>query len=444
MIRNKIVLKGNHKYKNFHELLVEASSDGMLSVDMEGIITFINPAGMKILNIDKEVVGKHITEAVDFEPTILHVLKTKEGYVDREFRLEGKGGSVHFIKTAIPLKDENGEMVGVLDIFRNIDDVKLMVNRMSGAQAKYTIQNIKGNSEQIQETMKMIKLAGSSDSPILIQGESGTGKDIIAQAVHNYSSRYKGAYVVVNCLSMPSNLLENELFGYEDDSFSNNHNGRPGKIEMASGGSLFLNNVSYIPIELQNKIAKVLINKSVVRSGGFKEIPIDIRLITSSHIDISEMVKEKTFGDDLYSVIKDFTIKTTPLRFRKEDIEIISNETLKQFNLMNGTNKKLSLEALEILNEYDWPDNVRELEKLLEYAYCHTSGDEILPENLLSRITKAKPKTDENIPLTLNEAEEQAVRRALAFTNNNIAQAAKILDIGRNTMYSKMKKFNII
>ncbi len=453
IINNKAmnVMAGVHKKNKelekqgqFYELLVYASSDGMLSVDMDGIITFINPAGMKILNIGKDVIGKHITEAVDFEPTILHVLETQEGYVDREFRLEGKSGVVHFVKTAIPLKDDSGEMIGVLDIFRNISDVKTMVNRMSGAQAKYTISNIIGGSVQTQEIRKMIKLAGSNDSPVLIQGESGTGKDIIAQSIHNCSDRCQGPYVSVNCLSLPRNLIESELFGYEEGSFTKNTGGRPGKIEMAHGGTIFLNNVSFIPLELQNKLIKSLKQKSVVRIGGFKEIPVDVRIISSSHLDIARMSEEKNFSEELYKIISNFTVNTSPLRDRQEDIEIISNQTLSQYNMMNGTNKRLSTEALELLHKWDWPDNVRELENAIEFAYCFAEGDEIMPSHLQIKLTEEKPEIKERKLMTLREAEAEAVKKALDHTNGNVTQAAKILGIGRNTLYGKIKEFDIL
>lgn len=427
------------RQKKFYELLVDASSDGMLSVNMEGIITFINPAGMKILNISENVIGKHITEGVDFEPTILHVLKTKEGYIDREFRLEGKKGAVHFLKTAIILKDDNGEMIGVLDIFRDIDIVKSMVNRITGAQAKYTISNIMGGSPQIQEIRKKIKLAGSNDGPIFIQGESGTGKDIVAQAVHNCSDRRKGPFVAVNCLSMPRNLIESELFGYEEGSL-NNMAGRPGKIEMAHGGALFLNNVGFIPLDLQNKLAKILLKKSVVRTGGFKEIPVDVRVIATSHLDIEKIVKEKHFSEGLYKIIGNFVIHTPPLRERKEDINIISNQTLEQYNLMNCTNKRISEEAMEILKNWDWPDNVRELENAVEYACYFAEGNEILPNHLLNKIIEGKPVIKNAKLLTLKEAEAEAVKRAMEYTGGNVTQAAKILGIGRNTLYGKIKE----
>ena len=429
---------------NFRGLLIDASSDGMLSIDMRGFITFINPAGMRILKIDKDIIGKHITEGVDFEPTILHVLKTQKGYVDKEFRLKSKRGVVHFVKTAIPLRNESGEMVGVLDIFRNIREVTTMVNRMTGAQAKYSIFNIIGESPQIQEIKKMIKLAGVNECPVLIEGESGTGKDIIAQSIHNYSIRSDGPFVTVDCESLPRNLLESELFGYEEGSFTKqNTGGRPGKIELAFGGTLFLNNVGYIPLDLQSKLSHALKHKSVVRIGGFNEIPIDIRVISASNIKLTEMTIENNFREDLYNIISAVHIETPPLRERDEDIDLITNQTLNQYNLINGTSKELSAEARLLLHNWCWPGNVRELENAIEYAYCLAKGDVILPEHMQSKITKINRKIKENPLMTIKEAEALAVIKALEYTGGNVTKAAKILGIGRNTLYGKMKEYDL-
>ncbi|TWH81510.1 sigma-54 interaction domain-containing protein [Sedimentibacter saalensis] len=429
---------------NFRGLLIDASSDGMLSVDMKGIITFINPAGMRILKIDKDVVGKHITEGVDFEPTILHVLKTQKGYVDKEFRLKSKRGVVHFVKTAIPLRDEKGEMVGVLDIFRSIREVTTMVNRMNGAQAKYSIFNIIGESIQIKEIKKLIKMAGSNESPVLIEGESGTGKDIIAQSIHNFSLRSDGPFVTVDCEALPRNLLESELFGYEEGSFSKkNTGGRPGKIELAYGGTLFLNNVGYMPLDLQSKLSNALNNKAVVRIGGFNEIPIDIRVVCASSINLEDMVAENNFREDLYKLINTLHIETPPLRERHEDIDLIANQTLNQYNLINGTNKELSEEARNLLHKWCWPGNVRELERAIEYAYCIAKDNIILPEHMQNKISKVNIKIKENPLMSIREAEAVAVVKALEHTGGNITQAAKILGIGRNTLYGKMKEYDL-
>jgi PAS domain S-box-containing protein len=429
---------------NFRGLLIDASSDGMLSVDMKGIITFINPAGMRILKIEKDVIGKHISEGVDFEPTILHVLKTQKGYVDKEFRLKSKRGVVHFVKTAIPLRDERGEMVGVLDIFRNIREVTTMVNRMNGAQAKYSIFNIIGESLQIKEIKKMIKMAGSNENTVLIEGESGTGKDIIAQSIHNYGIRSDGPFVTVDCEALPRNLLESELFGYEEGSFSKkNTGGRPGKIELAYGGTLFLNNVGYMPLDLQSKLSNALINKAVVRIGGFNEIPIDVRVVCASNINLEDMVAENNFREDLYKLINILHIETPPLRERHEDIDLIANQTLNQYNLINGTNKEFSEEARALLHKWCWPGNVRELERAIEYAYCIAKDDVILPEHMQNKISKVTIKIKENPLMTIKEAEAVAVVKALEHTGGNITQAAKILGIGRNTLYGKMKEYNL-
>lgn len=445
MITNNIkmhnVQKELDKQSNLHSLIVNAASDGMLTVDMNGIITFINPAGMRILNIDKSCIGKHITEGVDFEPTILHVVKSQKGYIDKEFRLESKRGTVHFLKTAIPMKDQNGNMIGVLDIFRNINQVKSMVNKMIGAQAKYTVTNIIGESESMQKVKKMVKLAGLNDSAVLVQGESGTGKEIIAQAIHNYGPRREGPFVAINCAALPRTLIESELFGYEDGSFTGaSKGGRPGKFEMANGGTLFLDEIGDMPLDIQSKLLRVLQQKAVVRVGGFKEIPIDVRIISATNKNLAEMIKEKNFREDLYYRINVINMISPPLIDRENDIELISDFILKQHNLVNGSQKTFSEETRDVLKNWNWPGNVRELENAIEYSYCMSESSVILPEHLPNKISKGIAATKQNGVMTLKQAEIVAVKNALVHTSGNVTQAAKILGIGRNTLYDKMRE----
>jgi transcriptional regulator with PAS, ATPase and Fis domain len=448
MITNSIkmhnVQKELDKQSNLHSLIIDAASDGMLTVDMNGIITFINPAGMRILNIDKSCIGKHITEGVDFEPTILHVVKTQKGYIDKEFRLESKRGTVHFLKTAIPMKDENGVMIGVLDIFRSINQVKSMVNKMTGAQAKYTVLNIIGESESMKKIKKMVSVAGLNDSAVLIQGESGTGKEIIAQAIHNYGSRREGPFVAINCAALPRTLIESELFGYEDGSFTGaSKGGRPGKFEMANGGTLFLDEIGDMPLDIQSKLLRVLQQKAVVRVGGFKEIPIDVRIIAATNKNLAEMIKEKNFREDLYYRINVINIISPPLRDRENDIDLISDFILKQHNLVNGSQKTLSEETRKVLRDWSWPGNVRELENAIEYAYCISESSDILPEHLPNKISKGMTENNQNGVMSLKQAEIIAVKNALEHTGGNVTQAAKILGIGRNTLYDKIRAIGI-
>jgi len=444
MITNSIkmlrVQKEWDKQSNLHSLIVDASSDGMLTVDMKGIITFINPAGMRILNIDKSCIGKHITEGVDFEPTILHVVKTQKGYIDKEFRLESKRGTVHFLKTAIPMKDEQGNMIGVLDIFRSISQIKSMVNKMTGAQARYTVSNIIGESEAMHKIKKMVKLAGLNESAVLIQGESGTGKEIIAQAIHTYGPRREGPFIAINCAALPRTLIESELFGYEDGSFTGaSKGGRPGKFEMANGGTLLLDEIGDMPLDIQSKLLRVLQQKSVVRVGGGKEIPIDVRIIVATNKNLAEMMKEKNFREDLYYRVNVINIVSPPLRDRENDIDLISDFILGQHNLVNGVQKTLSNEARKMLHDWNWPGNVRELENAIEYACCIAESPEILTEHLPSKIYKGMIAIKQNGVMTLKQAEIIAVKNALEHTKGNVTKAAKILDIGRNTLYDKIR-----
>jgi len=448
MITNSIkshrVQKELDKQSKLHGLIVDAASDGMLSVDMNGIITFINPAGMRILNIDKSCIGKHITEGVDFEPTILHVIKTHKGYIDKEFRLESKRGTVHFVKTAIPLKDEQGNMIGVLDIFRSINQVRSMVNKMTGAQAKYTLSTIIGESEPMQRIKKMVRVAGLNDSAVLIQGESGTGKEILAQAIHNYGSRREGPFVAINCAALPRTLIESELFGYEDGSFTGaSKGGRPGKFEMANGGTLFLDEIGDMPLEVQSRLLRVLQQKSVVRVGGFKEIPIDVRIIAATNKNLVEMMKEKNFREDLYYRINVINIIAPSLRDRGNDIDLIIDFILEQRNLVNDSQKTLSSEARNVLHNWNWPGNVRELENAIEYAYCISEGSVILPEHLPNKINKRTTAAKQTEVMTLKQAEEITVKNALEYTKGNITRAAKILNIGRNTLYDKIREIGL-
>jgi len=441
----KLKVEGELVKKTYlHSLIVDAASDGMLTVDNNGIITFINPAGMRILKVDRNVIGKHITEGVDFEPTILHVLKTQEGYKDKEFRLESKSGIIHFVKTAIIMRDDKGAMIGVLDIFRSINEVKYMINKMTGAHAKYSIENIVGESSEIQSIKKMIKLAGMNESVVLLQGEIGTGKELIARAIHTYGPRSEGPFIDINCTALPRNLIESELFGYEESSFTGtNKNGYPGKFEMANGGTLLIDEITDMPLDIQIKLLKVLTRKSIVRIGGFKEIPIDVRVIATTNKNLKQMLKEKNFIKDLYYQISVIDIIVPPLRNRGYDIDLIANYMLEQHNLVNGTQKVISKEVINTFHNWDWPGNVRELESSIECAYYLCEGDLIELAQFQNKFNKDIIDLEDYSILTIRQAEMNAVKRALEFTKGNVSKAAELLDIGRNTLYNKIRTYGL-
>jgi len=433
------------KQSKLYNIIVEASSDGMLSVNMDGVITFINPAGMRILGVDGTCIGKHITDAVDFKPTILDVIKQQKGYINKEFRLEGRKGIVHFVKTAIPLKNDENQMIGVLDIFRSINEVKTMVNKMTGAHSRYTIDSIIGNSEGIQRVKKLIKLASTNDSTVLIQGESGTGKEIIAQAIHSIGNRSKGPFIALNCAALPRDLIESELFGYDEGSFTGaSRGGRPGKFELAHGGTLFLDEIGDMPLDMQSKLLRVLQQKNIVRIGGAKEIPVDVRIVAATNKNLEEQISDKNFREDLYYRINVINIVPPPLRERGTDIRILADFILKRHNIVNGTKKVLSDSVLKIIEAWPWPGNVRELENAIEHAYYLSGDQQIESHHLPGKIRKPVIIETDNELMSIKKAEETAIRRAMTFTENNVTRAAKILGIGRNTLYDKIKAYEIV
>lgn len=426
-------------------MIVESISDGLLTIDANSIVTHINAMGARILRLSvQDAVGRHISELVDFKPVILEVLKTGRGYTDKEFRLESQRGILHFVKTAIPLRDDYGQLVGVIDIFREIKRVRKMVNQMVGAQAVFTLNDFIGESDQIKEMRNMAKLAATSDTTILLEGESGTGKELLAQAIHNCSYRQEGPFVAINCGAIPRDLIESELFGYEEGAFTGaKHGGRPGKFEMAHGGTLFLDEVGEMPLEMQVKLLRVLQLSQVVRVGGTQVIPVNVRIVAATNRNLWQMVQDGAFREDLYYRLNVMDIILPPLRKRREDIPLLINHFLRKMAKSDGKNKMISEEASNIMCSWDWPGNVRELENAIEHACCLAGSGNIDIEHLPRALQRQECKPKDLTVTTLKDAERTAIENAFALTRGNVSQTARLLGVGRNTLYEKIKEYGI-
>ncbi len=429
-----------------HKAVVESVSEGILSIDKFGIVTFMNESAGKILFCDyKNAIGKHINEVLDYEAVILKVLKTGKGYIDREFIINSKRGRIHFVKSAIPIRGKNGEITGIVDIFREIKQVKRLVNQMVGAHARFTFEDIVGKSEELLEAKRLAASAAKCTSNVLIMGESGTGKELFAQAVHNASSRSQEPFVAVNCGAIPRELIESEFFGYEEGAFTGaQRGGRPGKFEMAAGGTLFLDEIGEMTMDMQVRLLRVLQEKEVTRIGGNKTFPVDVRIIAATNKNLNKEIKEGTFRNDLFWRLNVLTINIPPLCRRNGDIpllmeyflDILSKEHHKQYTLCS--------EAMKILNNYSWPGNVRELENVLERSVNFAEKDHILPNHLPKNIINNSRKFKKNDQIvSLEEAEYKAIVDAVAYCKGNITWAAKILGVARNTLYTKLKKYEI-
>lgn len=320
------------------------------------------------------------------------------------------------------------------------------------AMEGYNFENIICKSEEMKSIINNCKKVANSPSTILIEGESGTGKEVLAKAIHNYSNRKNNKFVAINCGAIPKNLIESELFGYEEGAFTGSRKGGSiGKIELANNGTLFLDEIGDMPFDMQVKLLRVLQEEKVIRIGGNKEIPVNMRVIAATNKNLKEEVKRGKFRDDLYYRLCVIPVVIPPLRDRKEDIlELIDYFLVDKSKKLNKPFRKLDKELLEKLLSYSWPGNVRELENIIENIVNLDGKMSIELLNEEERMEYCKRDKCRKYLLykrmnefNLKKVEESTIKKALDYYNYNLTRAAKSLGISRNTLYLKIKKYNI-
>jgi len=450
--------------KSTLESAIESIFEGIVIVDKKGIITMINQSYCEFLGIEAgQVVGQHVADVIP--NTRMHIVA--QG---------GKAETAHIqrirenncVVTRIPIV-KDGESVGAVGkvVFKDVKDLKILSTKLHKLQfeveyykeelrkaygGKYTFDNIIGNSEKMQWTKTIGIKAAKGNSTVLILGESGTGKEMFAHSIHNESPRHNGPFIKVNCAAVPENLLETELFGYDEGAFTGaKKGGKPGKFELANGGSIFLDEIGDMPLSMQAKMLRVLQEKEFERVGGTKTIKLDLRIIAATNRDLEKMIEEGTFRHDLYYRLNIISLNIAPLRERIEDIPMLCNMLLKKINKQAPhCIEGVSAAALQLLMDYAWPGNVRELENILERSINLMDEDEFLitPEGLPTGLKKANKEKDQresgdNLTGLLGDAEKQAILKALESTGGNKSEAAKILGIHRSGFYQKMRKYKI-
>jgi len=428
--------------------LVESISDGLLMIDGGGTVIFLNKKGGEILRLDPtNIIGRKFSDVIHWgKPIVYEVLEKNKGYEDRELYLNSSKGIIHVIDTAIPIRNEGGKIVAVVNTFREIKRVSKLASRMIGTEVKFTFNDVIGVSSQIRRAVEMGKLASKSTSPILIEGESGTGKELFAQAVHNMSERKGSPFIPINCGAIPRELIESELFGYIDGAFTGAFKGgRLGKFEACNGGTIFLDEIIDLPKDMQNKLLRVIQEKEVYRIGDHKSIPVDVRVISSSNRDLAKVVESGDFREDLFYRLNVLKIYIPPLRERREDIPVLTQHFVKKIAQMlkkkvNGVDSKV----LEIFNDYPWPGNVRELQNIIERAINFVKERIIRAEDLHENLAKFLDQKPVGPPiLDIRLVEKEQLAKALKLSHGNVAKTAKALGISRPTVYKKSKKYNI-
>ena len=317
-------------------------------------------------------------------------------------------------------------------------------------EMNHSFGEIIGKTKKMQHLFTEIQTAAAGDITVLIQGETGTGKELIAKSIHGSSPRKAGPFVAINCAAIPAELIESELFGHERGAFTSAYQQRIGQFEQANTGTLFLDEIGDMPPALQAKLLRVLEAREFQRIGGTKTLSIDIRVLTATHRDLADAAKKDAFRLDLYHRFAAFTIEIPPLRERGEDIPILADHFLKRYAAAAGKSiRAISSDALHVLMQHDFPGNVRELKNAIESAVLFETTDLLQPQSLPSYLTQGGSQaatgdsTDTTVILPLDEVERRAIVHALKVTGGNISEAARALRIGRNTLYRKMEEHNL-
>ena len=458
----KNIVEELDKERNVTEVLrtiLDIAYDGIVVVDKNGFITMLSNAYAKFLGTSEaESIGKHVTEVI--ENTRMHLV-VKSGIPEVADLQKIKGN--YMIATRIPII-KDGEVSGAVGkvLFRNVNDLdnfykkinqmekqleqyKGELNRIN--KSKYSFESIIGESEELNRVKLLCSRVALTDSTVLLIGESGTGKELFAHAIHNSSKRADNAFVKVNCAAIPSELLESELFGYEEGSFTGaKKGGKIGKFELAHNGTIFLDEIGDMPIHMQVKLLRVLQEKEIEKIGGMSPRGIDVRVIAATNKNLEQMVKEGSFREDLYYRLNVHSLIIPPLRERIQDIKLLAYHFVDKIgNQYNKYIEKISDRAMDYLQSYSWPGNIRELENVIERSIGVMDRSIIIKlEHLPTKITGNDFAKDlKSLNEILNDAEKQAIMDSLRICENNRSKAAKILNISRSSLYEKMSKYNL-
>jgi len=424
---------------------------GIYVINNEGILKTINKEACSILRIKEEdIIGKTVDTILPDWINIFEKIVKGNVYNNFEVTLSNETTKTRYNVSATPIEVDN-EVKGLVIVFTAIKEVIKPTNKYSSGKAVYNFEDLVGNSHEIKKVIEYAKAISSSPSTVLIQGESGTGKELLAQSIHNYGDRSNKTFMAINCGAISKNLIESELFGYEDGSFTGaRRGGCAGKFELSSGGTLFLDEIGEMPLEMQVNLLRVLQEGYITRVGGDKIIPVDVRIIAATYKDLKKEVEKGRFREDLFYRLSVIPIKIPPLRERKGDLPILIDYLLKiKADKLNKRLTIMSASIYEKMINYNWPGNVRELENCIENI-VNLNGestkvfDEHEKNNAINNDDFNKVLTLENKKIcTLAELEKKEIIKAMNQNECNMTKIAKDLGITRATLYSKIKRYDI-
>ena len=428
--------------------ILNSIADGVLTVDNNLVITGFNPAAEKITGYtEKEVLGKYChsilgSEVCNRNCPLRKTIETGETITNFEMNfITAQERRIPVNVSTAPLIDENGEVIGGVETFRDLSVLKQLRDELKG---KYSFRNIIGKNPGMQKIYNLIEVVSNSNSTVLITGETGTGKDLVARAIHYNSLRRAKPFIKVSCAALPETLLESELFGHKKGAFTGAVRDKPGRFQLADGGTIFLDEVGEIPLSIQVKLLRVIEEQEFEALGDTKSTKVDVRIIAATNRDLKEEIHEGRFREDLFYRLNVIPIHLPPLRERKDDIPLLVEHIIKTLNTREGRSiRSVSRETMELLLDYDWIGNVRELENAIEYAFVHCDGNIILPQHLPGDIRKLKKEEVRIEGKTLEELEKEFIKKTLKANNFDKGKTAKALRISRTTLWRKMKKYGL-
>lgn len=459
---DKKVIKELSRWEFFP--ILNSISDAVFIDDADGYTVWCNSACRELYGITPEkVAGMHVSDLEKqgiFSPSVAtRVLEEK-----KQSTIIHKNSNGHkLLSTGTPIFDDEGNITKVITTSRDITELSTLQNRLQTVQGtlddiksfdKFSNEGIIASSHSMFNVLQMVKRLALVDSTVLITGESGVGKSVIAELLHKNGDRRDSPFITVNCGAIPENLIESELFGYEKGAFTGaRSDGKTGLFEAADTGTIFLDEISELPFNLQVKLLQVIQERVITRIGGVGKVPIDVRIISATNRDLHELVEKNQFREDLYYRLNVVPINVPPLRERPEDILPLLQQNLDKYNKRYGQNKKFDPNALAVLLKFNWPGNIRELQNIVERLVLTTSNDYITIDNLPVFLTEEEQKAadmdkiisggkDVSLSAALNAAEKEILKTAMDKYGSTRSMA-RALKVSQPTIVRKLHKHGL-
>jgi PAS domain S-box-containing protein len=433
------------------EIILESISDGVFTIDHKWRITSFNRAAEEITGIPRdEAIGRRCSEVFranmcEVDCALRRTMDTGMPIINQSaFIIDAEGHRIPISVSTALLRDETGRVIGGAETFRDLSVVEELRRELQG---RFQLGDMVSRSASMRKIFDVLPQVAASDSTILIQGETGTGKELLARAIHNLSARCEGPFIAINCGALPDTLLESELFGYKAGAFTGAQKDKPGRFALAEGGTLFLDEIGDVSPALQVRLLRVLQDRIYEPLGGTESVKADVRVITATNKDLASLVKEGTFRQDLFYRINVVRLDLPPLRRRKEDIPLLAEHFIARFSRLQGKSVEgINQEAMAILLAHEYPGNIRELENIIEHAFVLGPERLIeprhLPEDLALRAGSRTLSAD--VGSTLRAVEAQAIMEALKRNDYNRLATAKELGMHKTTLFRKMKSFGLM